>query len=153
MDNLKCPYCGSDAHLVDSFIIYNGRSYGWAYVCGKFPECDAYVGCHPSTKTPLGRLANKELRTLKTQVHRAFDPLWIRKAQKTRCSKRQARKTGYRWLAKQLGIAFDECHVGMFDEETCRRTLKILSTVGIHAGGRGMRSKDPGAGSNLVSAG
>ncbi|WP_088258626.1 zinc-finger-containing protein [Fimbriiglobus ruber] len=30
--------------------------------CERYPTCDAYVGCHPGTETPLGRLANKELR-------------------------------------------------------------------------------------------
>lgn len=44
-----CPYCGAEAQLMDSEVIY-GRSFGYAWVCSNFPSCDSYVGCHPSTK-------------------------------------------------------------------------------------------------------
>lgn len=33
---MKCPYCGYEAKLVDSKIIY-GKSYGKAYVCSFYP--------------------------------------------------------------------------------------------------------------------
>jgi len=45
-ERMVCPYCGLPAKLVDSEIIYNGRSFGNAWVCSNYPECDAYVGCH-----------------------------------------------------------------------------------------------------------
>ena len=69
-----CPYCGSRARLVDSTAIY-GRSYGMTWVCERYPSCGAYVGCHPGTTTPLGRLADKKLRAAKKAAHAAFDPL------------------------------------------------------------------------------
>lgn len=46
MTDLFCPYCGRTAELKDSAVIYCGTSYGMAWVCSGFPECDAYVGCH-----------------------------------------------------------------------------------------------------------
>lgn len=42
---------------------------------------------------------------------------------------RTARTRVYAYLADQLGIARDACHVGLFDLQTCRRAWKILSGV------------------------
>lgn len=39
-------------------------------------DCDAYVGCHNNTKTPLGIMANRELREWRIKAHAAIDPLW-----------------------------------------------------------------------------
>lgn len=121
---MTCPYCGSEAKLTDSGKIYS-RSYGWAWVCARYPQCDSYVGCHPGTAEPLGRLADATLRKAKQEAHTAFDPLWKGRVARDRCSKKQARNSAYRWLAKQLGISKDDCHIGQFDVETCRRVVEI----------------------------
>jgi len=115
-----CPYCGELAKFVDSVEIY-GRSYGMVYLCG---PCDAWVGVHEGTDIPLGRLANKALREAKKRAHAAFDPLWNGKMRRDGCSKTKARKAGYQWLARQLGIRASECHIGMFDEEMCDRVVE-----------------------------
>lgn len=120
-----CPYCGEPVKIVDSIVIYKKRSYGLAYVCSAYPKCDAYVGCHPNTDRPLGRLADKKLRTAKSAAHRAFDALWRRKANQPGQNEKAARIAGYRWLAKQLGIRRQNCHVGMFDVEQCLRVVEI----------------------------
>ncbi|AJF08211.1 zinc-finger-containing protein [Geoalkalibacter subterraneus] len=124
MVKLDCPYCGKQSHLTSSREVYGGRDYGPIYLCR---PCDAYVGCHPGTTDPLGRLADKDLRKWKKKAHDAFDPLWKEKARREECGNGRARRAGYRWLADQLGIAFDECHIGMFDIETCQRVTKICS--------------------------
>lgn len=121
-----CSYCESPSKLVDSKVIYRARSYGNAYVCSKYPECDAYVGCHPGTDKPLGRLANSELREAKKAAHLAFDPIWQKRVT-GKCTKFSARKWAYRWLAEQLGLSKDECHIGMFDLETCRYVVKLCT--------------------------
>ncbi len=113
--------------LVDSKVIYGGKSYGWAYICQRFPKCDAYVGCHPNTKRPLGRLANKELRGAKGAAHLLFDVLWQKKMKRDKCSKKMARLAGYRWLATQLGIKRSQCHIGMFDVEQCRKVVEVCA--------------------------
>ena len=122
---INCPYCGSQAKLVDSSIIYHGRSYGNAWVCSNFPKCDAYVGCHKGTEKPLGRLADKTLRVAKGEAHKLFDHLWRRKMQKEGCRVKVARNAGYAWLAENLGIKKEDCHIGMFDIETCRKVIKF----------------------------
>lgn len=111
-----CPYCGKPAALKNSRVIYK-RDYGMVWICPDYPACDAYVGCHKGTNKPLGRLANAELREAKKEAHAAFDPLWQDGAMK--------RTAAYIWLAEQLGIERQACHVGMFDVAECRRVVEI----------------------------
>lgn len=121
MTDLFCPYCGRTAELKDSAVIYCGTSYGMAWVCSGFPECDAYVGCHRGTETPLGRLADKDLRFWKKRAHSLFDPLWKKHTRHDRTRREQM----YGWLANQLGISRGDCHIGMFDVETCVRVVEL----------------------------
>lgn len=120
---IECPYCQAPARLVDSEELY-GRSYGYAWVCSKRPVCDAYVGCHPGTTKPLGRLADKPLRDAKMKAHQVFDPRW-RNVQEPGRTKRQTRMRAYAWLATQLGITNQECHIGLFDLETCAQVVAV----------------------------
>lgn len=122
-----CPYCMNEAIYMDSKRIY-GVSYGMVYACLR---CDAYVGVHRGTYKPKGRLANKELRQWKIKAHASFDPLWMRKfeIEKNKNGKRYkkstARSDGYRWLAQRLGLTENECHIGMFDIDLCKRVIAI----------------------------
>ena len=119
---IECPYCSNPAEPTDSAEIY-GKSYGLVWLCR---PCDAYVGVHNGTDKPLGRLANKELRAHKIAAHNAFDPLWRKKILMTGCSKSKARRLGYQWLAKVLGIPVKQCHIGMFDVATCQRVVDAI---------------------------
>lgn len=124
-----CPYCRCSVKLVDSAEIYNGRSYGMAYVCSQFPICDSYVGCHPNTKIPLGRLADKELRLAKTAAHKAFDAVWKENAIQRKLSPKEARIRGYAWLADSLKMLRKDCHIGMMDVKTCKRVVEVCSRI------------------------
>lgn len=124
-----CPYCGTEAVLHESSAkFYHGRNYGPVWAC---EPCGAWVGCHPGKTVPLGRLANAELRKAKIEAHAAFDPLWKRKFRKRvkergpEYRKGWARGSGYKWLAGQLGIDRKDCHIGMFDVETCKRVVEV----------------------------
>ena len=116
-----CPYCNKHTEFVDSSVIY-GKSYGMIYLCR---DCDAYVGCHKGTNIALGSLANSELRMLRNQAHALFDPMWKAKMKRDRCSKTEARKSGYKWLAQQMRIDRKITHIGMFDEEQCKLVIEI----------------------------
>lgn len=116
MSNPICPYCEAMSELVTGERVYPHRpdlAKKFFYLC---EDCDAYVGCHPNSRRPLGRLANAELRRWKRRVHAALDPLWKRGSMN--------RSEAYEWLAGALGIPQRECHVGMFDVETCRRAVE-----------------------------
>lgn len=119
-----CPYCAHPVEMIEnsSRLYRNGRNYGPRWVC---TFCSSHVGVHEGTTTPLGRLADPELRKLKSEVHALFDPLWRAKEAKG-FSKKQARGHAYAWLAVQLDIDSAHCHVGMFDAEMCRRAIAVL---------------------------
>lgn len=111
-----CPYCGKKAEYVDTIEIY-GKSYGMAYLCR---PCDAYVGVHDGTDTPLGRLANRELRRWRNRAHAAFDPLWQKGPYRRR------RNDAYAWLAGKMGLTKEETHIAMFDVEQCKQVIQIM---------------------------
>jgi zinc-finger-containing domain len=120
-----CDYCGGPAEfLPESRRLYRGKDWGPVWHCA---PCGAWVGCHPGTTRPLGRLADADLRWAKAKAHEVFDPLW--RARMTRDGLRQghARAKAYRWLAAQLGIERSACHIGMFDLPTARRAIEICS--------------------------
>lgn len=114
-----CLYCNNEVVLVSNADIY-GKSHGngMAYSC---THCDARVGVHPDLKTPLGRLANKELRESKKRVHSLFDPLWRNGS--------MSRTEAYAYLANKLSIPARECHIGWFDDEMTERAIHVLQDM------------------------
>lgn len=122
---VTCPYCNEPAALVPASTIYPHRPDLFAKELYACEPCGAWVGCHPGTQKPLGRLANAQLRKAKMEAHAAFDPLWKAKQKREGCGKGRARGTGYAWLARQLGIPASECHIGMMDVAMCQRVVEI----------------------------
>jgi zinc-finger-containing domain len=118
-----CPNCGDRVGLVSNKVIY-GREYGewpWAYRCNN-SKCDSYVGLHPFTNIPLGKLANPATREARKQAKAAFNPLWERGT--------MDRTVAYKWLAYQLGIEnFEECHIGWFGVAMCERVIDVCSKM------------------------
>ena len=112
-----CSYCGQITCLVKGSDIYKkyNKLYSekYFYYC---KQCDAYVGCHPNTKNPLGTVANKTLRKLRNSCHNSFDKIWK--------NKYLSRSKAYKWLASELNISLKQCHIGMFDEQMCLEAIK-----------------------------
>lgn len=121
-----CPYCGQPTEYVDSAAVYHGISYGMIYLCRK---CDAYVGVHPGTDKALGRLANRSLREWKKRAHYYFDPIsrtpLINRIWPKFIPGITNRSKAYRWLAAQMGLEPEVCHIGMFDEFQCECVVAI----------------------------
>jgi zinc-finger-containing domain len=116
MADVICPYCGKKAELSTGKRIYPHRldlHKLLFYVCWK---CQAWVGCHKSGR-PLGRLADEKLRKAKIAAHDSFDRIWK--------SGRLTRTEAYKWLAEKLKIPVEECHIGMFDLDTCQRVTIV----------------------------
>jgi hypothetical protein len=119
-----CPYCGGKTEYIDSSYVY-GRSYGMIYIC---KSCDAYVGVRKGTDKALGRLANKELREAKKQAHYYFDQIaktsLINKIWRKWIPNISNRSKAYKWLAMQLNIDEEFCHIGMMDVEQCDKVVE-----------------------------
>ena len=122
-----CPYCHSKTEYINSEEIY-GKNYGNIYICR---ACSAYVGVHKGTDKALGRLANKELRELKKVAHFHFDKIaktsLINEIWPEYIEGVSNRQKAYLWLAKQMNIEPDYCHIGMFDEHQCLIAITISS--------------------------
>jgi hypothetical protein len=86
--------------------------------------CNAWCGCHKGTKRAYGSLANAELRDARQRAHAAFDPIW----REQKGDKRMNRSIAYNWLARELGLTYEETHIGDFDLEQCRRTVELCLT-------------------------
>lgn len=114
-----CPYCHKEAKLVKGTKVYPMRpdlAMKYFYLC---EPCEAWVGCHPTSRIPLGRLADSKLRSAKRACHEVFDPIWEKKL--------KTRKEAYVWLAQELDIPFVDCHIGMFDFETCIKVIELCT--------------------------
>lgn len=102
--------CGGTVEIAHHNTVY-GHEYSdwpWMYRC---TTCDATVGMHPFTNIPLGILADKALRAIKTQCKQPFERLWK--------TGRMARSRAYEELAAHLGIDAAACHFGWFDAAQC----------------------------------
>lgn len=133
-----CPACGQPARLVPASTVY-GESLPdrYLWLC----DCTAslhYVGCHPGTTDPLGTLADRGLRNLRRIVHDWLDPIW--KVGKV------PRSVVYAWLARQMGIDRETCHVAHFDRAACFAALAALKAHPYHARRLATRDQRPDMG-------
>ncbi len=104
-----------ESKFVSSKEFY-GKDYGSnLYVCD---PCNAYIGTHKNSDKPLGTMAKYQLRELRKRAHSLFDPLWK--------SRKMSRSKAYRWLQKVMNLSSEEAHIGLFDENQCRKIIRIL---------------------------
>lgn len=124
--DVRC-FCGSTASLRSNTVVY-GREWGngLVWLCDQWPSCDGRVGTH-SDGRPLGALADEETRRLRVSVHALVDPIWQRQVAAGSCSKRRARGNAYAWLQQTLGRTAEECHIGSFTADECRRALLLIN--------------------------
>lgn len=116
---VQCPYCHKVADLVNGSKIYPHRkdlANRKFYLC---KSCDAYVGTHVNSKShaPLGTMANAELRALRSQAHKEFDPLWKEHG--------LTRTIAYSWLARAMKLHYERCHIGSFTKEQCLKVIEF----------------------------
>lgn len=70
------------------------------------------VGFHRQRAEPGSPLAKARMR-----AHDAFDALWK--------GGTMSRSEAYRWLAGELGVRNEDCHMVLFDEATCERVRAL----------------------------
>ena len=115
--SMRCPYCGSTVVYRSAKGIYSKRyENAMLYVCSKYPECDAYVKCHPGTRIPMGQLADKKLRTLRQQAHKSFNRLFE--------SGLMSRKCAYEWLSETIMLPQGWTHIGELGEYYCNEVIR-----------------------------
>lgn len=116
-EQVRCPYCGSVAVLRSADGIYHDNSrHTMLYVCKNYPKCNSYVRVHEGTKTPVGTLANPELRALRRTAHHYFDRLYL--------SGLMGKNEAYQWLAYLLSAPKSEAHIGHLGEYYCKLVIE-----------------------------
>lgn len=128
MKNMRCPYCRSPVRFRSADGIYKTNPNGvQLLVCSRYPECDAYVSVVAGTKTPMGSLANKQLRTLRRRAHEHFNCIY----KNGLMSKEEA----YSWLACILHVPMSQAHIGYLGDYYCQVVIdeskKLLDRHGI----------------------
>lgn len=141
-----CAHCNRECSDRFGVEVYPNRpdlAEDLFWVC---PVCDARVGSHPDGR-PLGTAANAELRNARQHVHQKLDPIWKdafllpnyesarrnpdekerRKA--LAIIKRTARVRTYAYLAEQMGMTKEECHVAMMDIHQCRIAYRAVMRI------------------------
>lgn len=125
----QCPYCGEDAVLVDKSVVYRQGDGGKVWLC---EPCRAWVGVEIGSRgnTPKGRLAKSLLRAKKVKAFFYFDRVWRWVAEQHNWSEWKARHAAYGWLAEQMGIKPEDCHIGFFDDAATQVVIDICMAVG-----------------------
>lgn len=107
-----CPYCNKPAVYCNNSEVY-GRQCGKSYMCYFCRDCNAYVGTHNNTYAPLGTMANRELRQMRINTHRAIDGYW----KSGLCTRDKIYKLLHQIFEKPV-------HVGSSDMDMCRQIIK-----------------------------
>jgi hypothetical protein len=120
-DALPTPTHCDNCCSINIELTTNDRIYGRIY--GEWPkiyfcvDCKAAVGCHPGTEIPLGKMADRATRQLRTKAHDEFDKLWR--------SGLMSRAKAYNWLAASLEIDPSQCHISWLSKDQ----LKDVATL------------------------
>lgn len=85
-----------------------------------FEASNSLEEVHPRWRAEPG----SKLAALRAQAHRSFDVHW----EFGGCTRSEA----YAWLAKQLDINPEHCHIGMFGEKECERVIALCQTQSPH---------------------
>ena len=116
-NKIRCPYCGAQAVLRPSSVVYyeRARPGEHLYVCTRYPQCDSYVSAHKKTLFPMGTLANAALRRKRILAHRSFNRLW----EDGPMEKWQA----YKWMQAKFALRSDQAHIAMMSEYMCDQLI------------------------------
>lgn len=125
----RCPYCGSTTVYRSATGIYaENPDDVMLYVCTNYPACDAYIRTQKGTAIPIGEMANGKLRALRTDAHRLFNQLYLKRY--------MPKRTAYIWLSSVLGVPYEKAHIAQLSEMQCelviRETKKQLSFYETH---------------------
>jgi hypothetical protein len=104
--------------------------HGWYFHCPLWPQCEM-MGQANEAGELIGHVADAHTRRMRIDAHRAFDPLWRTK------DAPMSRGDAYEWLADQMGMTRETCHIRYMSAEQCQRvvelsTARMLEHHGIH---------------------
>lgn len=88
----------------------------WVYLC---MSCGAYCGVHPHSIYPIGTLADRETRALRSALHAMIDPLWK--------DGHMSRFKVYKMLSRMMRMPDgEEFHIGNLSREECIKAGEVF---------------------------
>jgi ssDNA-binding Zn-finger/Zn-ribbon topoisomerase 1 len=117
MSEIKCPDCGAPMVLRSTNKYkYKDGSPRKFYGCSTFPKCRGTHGAHPDGSL-LGTPGDSKTKISRMAAHESFDRLWK--------NNHMERGYAYEWLAIQMRISVEHCHIGNFNEEQCQQVTNL----------------------------
>lgn len=116
----KCDICEGQVYyheLTDVFGTMRKERTVGMWKC-RNKTCGALVSCHPGTRNPVGYMAGKALRRLRTECHKVFDLLWCKPDSPF------TRHSSYYWLSTLLGIPQEVANISKLTEEQLLYTIE-----------------------------
>lgn len=95
-----------------------GRKFGY-WMCFEI-DCRAAVSCHPQTHIPMGYMARRETRELRSEAHDMFDRLWGKGTHWTRAQ-------AYEWLCGAMLIPIVDCHIARMEDNTLLEVIQVCA--------------------------
>jgi len=123
MDKDNAPYCGQCGSRM---VLKETSRYQYAdgtnrkfWGCVRYPECSGTVGSNANGKA-LGIPGSGPTKKYRIEAHKALE-------RRLRGSAKGIfRGDLYRTLAKEMKIDPQECHIGMFNIEQCKKAIRIF---------------------------
>lgn len=97
-------------------LVYTKTRYGPRGQC-PIGGCTVVDWAKDDTATP----ANNETRKTRRMAHAVFDNLWR--------TKKYKRQKLYKELARHLGLAIKETHIGQFNINQCQKTIEFAHSI------------------------
>lgn len=125
-----CAECGGRESMpVGGEVIYPHREDLWGLRFWLCP-CGARCECHKNTKDqPKGRPAHHSTREARIRAHAAFDPIWKAVSTRDGVDMTTARRRGYQWLGREMGLSGEEMHIGYLNEADCNRVIALCDGI------------------------
>ena len=125
-----CSSCGATSKLCTGREVYSNAGMYANALFWKCPACtDSHCGCQPHSDLPLGTPGDARTREARQAAHLMFDPMWkARPGESVPSHVTTARRSAaYAWLAAAMGIPVEECHIGLFDYNRCRKAMTVVA--------------------------
>ncbi|MBN7819332.1 zinc-finger-containing protein [Bowmanella yangjiangensis] len=114
----RCHYCDGTASL-KKFDVLKRRFGQYGYICDS--GCDASVSFHKGDSMPMGSLANKELRILRSQCMKLLKEI---------SRKNQVNESIiYRKLSEILHLNYLDIKIARLAEEQCRTFIREITKL------------------------
>ncbi len=147
-----CEYCGNVAQLAQTGDVAYPylEDHGAVWIC---VPCQAWIGVRPGSRqhTPLGRLANAELREAKKRLHDALEPLVVGKMRRDGVNLFEARGKAIKWLASELNFTLSTPSIHALTREQCEQAIRYISEF--QAARQRSSERGPLAGHGMESSG